>query len=229
MSSTHTESRPEESVVERTKEKGKEAAEQGLEKAKEAGGQTRDYLTRQLDERSTQAGQQVSSLSESLSRFGSQLRDEGQASQAKMAEGAAERVRQLSNYVEDAETSRVASGEGGAEPEIDVEYTSERAIVLRLLGEHDLASANSLTEAFAPVLESGRSVVLDVRSAEFIDCSIIHRIFRARADATARSLGFSLCLGSDSIARRALELTGALDEIPHADTVAGAVALADPN
>ena len=43
MSSTHTESRPEESVVERTKEKGKEAAEQGLEKAKEAGGQTRDY------------------------------------------------------------------------------------------------------------------------------------------------------------------------------------------
>jgi len=64
MSSTHTESRPEESVVERTKEKGKEAAEQGLEKAKEAGGQTRDYLSRQLDERSTQAGQQVSSLSE---------------------------------------------------------------------------------------------------------------------------------------------------------------------
>ena len=78
-------------------------------------------------------------------------------------------------------------------------------------------------------LESGRSVVLDVRSAEFIDSSIIHQIFRARADATARSLGFSLCLSSDSIARRALELTGALDEIPHADTITGAEALADPD
>ena len=106
MSSTHTESRPEESVVERTKEKGKEAAEQGLEKAKEAGGQTRDYLSRQLDERSTQAGQQVSSLSESLSRLGSQLRDEGQASQAGMAEGAAERARQLSNYLEEGNGDR---------------------------------------------------------------------------------------------------------------------------
>ena len=123
----------------------------------------------------------------------------------------------------------VASGEGGAEPEIEVASTGERVVVLRLLGEHDLASANALTEALAPVLESGRSVVLDVRSAEFIDSSIIHRIFRARADATARSLGFSLCLSSDSIARRALELTGALDEIPHADTVTGAVALADPD
>ena len=88
----------------------------------------------------------------------------------------------------------VASGEGGAEPEIEVESTGKRVVVLRLLGEHDLASANALTEALAPVLESARSVVLDVRSAEFIDSSIIHRIFRARADATARSLGFSLCL-----------------------------------
>ena len=58
----------------------------------------------------------------------------------------------------------VASGEGGAEPEIEVESTGERVVVLRLLGEHDLASANALTEALAPVLESGRSVVLDVRS-----------------------------------------------------------------
>ena len=106
MSSTHTESRPEESVVERTKEKGKEAAEQGLEKAKEAGGQTRDYFSRQLDERSTQAGQQVSSLSESLSRFGSQLRDEGQAGQAKMAEGAAERIGRLSSYLEEGNGDR---------------------------------------------------------------------------------------------------------------------------
>ena len=226
MSSTHTESRPEESVLERTTEKRKEAAEQGPEKAKEADGQTRDYLSRQLNERSTQAGQQASSLSDSLSRLGSQLRDEGQA---KMAEGAAERVRRLSSYLQGTETSHVASGEGGAEPEIEVESTSERAVVLRLLGEHDLASANSLTAAFAPLLESGRSIVLDVRSAQFIDCSIIHRIFRARADATARSLGFSLCLCSDSIVQRPLELTGALDEIPHADTVARAVALADPN
>ena len=106
MSSTHTESRPEESVVERTKEMGKEAAEQGLEKAKEAGGQTRDYFSRQLDERSTQAGQQVSSLSESLSRFGSQLRDEGQAGQAKMAEGVAERIGRLSSYLEEGNGDR---------------------------------------------------------------------------------------------------------------------------
>ena len=109
---------------------------------------------------------------------------------------------------------RVASGEGGAQPEIEVESTGERVVVLRLLGEHDLASANALTEALAPVLQSGRSVVLDLRSAEFIDSSIIHRIFGARADATARNLGFSLCLGSDSIVQRALRLTGALDEIP---------------
>ncbi len=226
MSSTHTESRPEEPVVERTKEKGKEAA--GPREG-QRGGWPDARLPHPPAGRALDAGGPAGELAvESLSCFVSQLRDEGQSGQAKMAEGEAERVRQLSNYLEDTETWRVASGEGGAEPEIEVEYTSERAVVLRLLGEHDLASANSLTEAFAPVLESGRSVVLDVRSADFIDCSIIHRIFRARADATARSLGFSLCLGSDSIVQRALELTGALDEIPHADTVAGAVALADP-
>ena len=127
------------------------------------------------------------------------------------------------------ENPRVARDEGGAEPEIEVESTGERVVVLRLLGEHDLASANALTEALSPVLQSGRSVVLDLRSAEFIDSSIIHRIFHARSDATARSLGFSLCLGPDSIVKRALQLTGALDEMPHADTLADAVALADPD
>ena len=67
------------------------------------------------------------------------------------------------------ENPRVASGEGGgAEPEIEVEATEERVVVLRLLGDHDLASANALTEALALVLESGRSVVLDVRSARLL-------------------------------------------------------------
>ena len=84
-------------------EKSKETAQQGLEKTKETAA---GMLTRQLDERSTQAGQQLSSVSDSLSRFGSQLRDEGEASQATMAEGAAERIGRLSSYLEEGNGDR---------------------------------------------------------------------------------------------------------------------------
>ena len=88
------------SVAERAVEKGKETAEQGLEKAKEAAGEARGVAVRQLDERSTQVGKQATSVSESLRRLGSQLREEGQAQPAGLAEKAAEQAQRVGSYLE---------------------------------------------------------------------------------------------------------------------------------
>jgi hypothetical protein len=70
------------------------------EKAAELREQGSARLREQLDERSSQAGSQVRSLADALRRGGSDLRSEGNASGARVAGLAAERVERLGGYLE---------------------------------------------------------------------------------------------------------------------------------
>jgi anti-anti-sigma factor len=108
--------------------------------------------------------------------------------------------------------------------EYDIIHPRPEAVVVALLGEHDLVTKGEMSALFADLIEANDLVVVDVSEARFIDSSFIH-IFLV-ADRMARSLRkrFRLQLGTAPIVRRALEVSGALDVLDVATTRAEALA-----
>jgi hypothetical protein len=60
-----------------------------------------------VNERSTQAGEQASEIAQALRRAGGQLREEGKAQPADLAEGLADRIAQLGTYLRETDADRI--------------------------------------------------------------------------------------------------------------------------
>jgi ElaB/YqjD/DUF883 family membrane-anchored ribosome-binding protein len=88
------------SASEQVKERVQDAAEQ-------AKGETRDQLRRQVNTRSTQAGEQASSIAEAMRRTTEQLRSEGKDNVAKVIDGVADRSERLGGYLTQADDDRI--------------------------------------------------------------------------------------------------------------------------
>jgi anti-anti-sigma factor len=98
-------------------------------------------------------------------------------------------------------------GIAGVEPVGGVEVVSLPHIcVLRLVGEHDVASTATLTSMIETALKDV-DVIVDLNEAEFIDSSVIHAF--ACGCRAARSCGrqFLVCVRSDHRLHRVLALT----------------------
>jgi ElaB/YqjD/DUF883 family membrane-anchored ribosome-binding protein len=89
------------------KDKAQEAAGQAQEKAQQAAGQARDQVRTQIDERSTQAGQQVSTRAEDLRSVGDQLRQQGKEQPAKLADQAAQRLEKAGSWLQESDADRI--------------------------------------------------------------------------------------------------------------------------
>ena len=98
-------------TVEQAQEKGKELAtqakEQVQEKTHELRGQAEMRFREQLDERSTQAGEQVEAIAHAFRRGSEQLRTEGKGTPAKAVDQAAEKVEELGSYLRQADADRI--------------------------------------------------------------------------------------------------------------------------
>jgi hypothetical protein len=81
--------------------------DQAKEKAQEAAGQAKGRVREQVDQRSTEAGQQVSSTAGDLRSVGEQLREQGKETPAKLAEQAAERTERLGSYLTESDADRI--------------------------------------------------------------------------------------------------------------------------
>jgi ElaB/YqjD/DUF883 family membrane-anchored ribosome-binding protein len=88
------------SVAENVKEQGQEVAGNAAAKAQEA-------VRSQVDERSTQAGEQLNSLASDLRSVGDQLREKENEPGAKIASQAAERAEQAGQYLSDADSQKI--------------------------------------------------------------------------------------------------------------------------
>jgi ElaB/YqjD/DUF883 family membrane-anchored ribosome-binding protein len=82
------------------KEKAREVAGQAKEHAQAAAGQAKDKATAQVDERTTQVGQQVGAHAESLDGVAQELRRQGKEGPAKVAEQAGQRVKDVGEYLQ---------------------------------------------------------------------------------------------------------------------------------
>ena len=90
---------------------GQSTAQQAQQKVQEKAGEVRGQVSSrvrdEVDTRSTQAGEQVSSLADAMRRTGRTLRDEGNEAPARVVDGVAERADRLGGYLREANADRI--------------------------------------------------------------------------------------------------------------------------
>lgn len=84
-----------------------QAAEQAREGASQAVGKVSDTARSQVDQRSTDAGERVSSMAGDLRSVSEQLREQGNENGAKVAEQVAERAERAGTYLTDSDADRI--------------------------------------------------------------------------------------------------------------------------
>jgi hypothetical protein len=89
------------------KDKVEEVAGQAQEKAREATGQAKDRMRSQIDERSTQAGQQVSGHAADLRSVGDSLREQGKDQPARLADQAAGHLERAGGWLSESDADRI--------------------------------------------------------------------------------------------------------------------------
>ena len=94
-------------VAGQAQEKAQELAGQATEQAKQAKAQATDRLRQQLDQRSTQAGDQVAGQASDIRTVAEQLREQGKDKPAQLAEQAADRVERVGSYLRDSDSDRI--------------------------------------------------------------------------------------------------------------------------
>ena len=95
-------------------------------------------------------------------------------------------------------------------PQLELVESRRGAVVVELLGEHDLATADSLLDTLNSLLDTHDVVVADLSEALFVDSSTLGALVRANRKARAVGKQFRLQLGTEPIVRRVLEISGLL-------------------
>jgi hypothetical protein len=95
------------SATDHVKERVGEGTRQVQEKASEAKARTRERLRKQIDTRSTQTGEQMSSTASALRQTAQQLRGDQQEPQAKLLEQVAARAERLGAYLTETDGDRL--------------------------------------------------------------------------------------------------------------------------
>ena len=90
-----------------TQEKAREVAGQAQDKAREAAGQARGRASQEVDRRSTQAGEQVSSSAGDARTVAEELRKQGKDAPARYVEQAADRAERLGGYLQESDGDRI--------------------------------------------------------------------------------------------------------------------------
>ncbi|HKF82789.1 MAG TPA: hypothetical protein VKB23_07505 [Solirubrobacterales bacterium] len=82
-------------------DKAQEIAGEAQDKAREAAGKAQEGVRAQIDDRSTQVGERVTSTAGDLRSVGEELRKQGKATPAKLADRAAEETEKVGSYLKD--------------------------------------------------------------------------------------------------------------------------------
>jgi len=98
--------------------------------------------------------------------------------------------------------------------------------LVRLFGEHDMATVGHLREALDEQVAMGDGVVVSLADVEFIDSSVVRVLYRG--DHALREQGRRLVLhvATPSIVKRLLELSGLSARLPCTNSLDAAVRLA---
>jgi hypothetical protein len=95
------------STTEQVQERAQQVMGQAQDKAQEVRGQASGQLRQQVDRRSTQAGDQLTSLADAMRRTGETMRDEGNDAPAKVTDTVAQRAESVGTYLRGADADRI--------------------------------------------------------------------------------------------------------------------------
>jgi hypothetical protein len=95
------------STTEQVKDQVRDKAQEAQDKTSATLGQARGRLREQIDQRSTQAGDEIRSTAHQVRSLAEQLRAEGKATPARMVEQAADRAESFGNYLRNADGDRL--------------------------------------------------------------------------------------------------------------------------
>jgi hypothetical protein len=95
------------STTEQVNDQVRDTTQLVQDKAQGALGQARSRLRDQIDQRSTQAGQQVQSTAQDMRSMAEQLRGQGKDTPARVAEQVADRAESFGSYLRDADGERL--------------------------------------------------------------------------------------------------------------------------
>jgi hypothetical protein len=93
--------------MQETQERAREVAGQAQDRAREAAGQARGRVSQEVDRRSTQAGEQVSSSASDARSVADELRKQGKDAPARYFEQAADRAERLGGYLQESDGDRI--------------------------------------------------------------------------------------------------------------------------
>jgi hypothetical protein len=96
-----------EQAMQKVQETGGEVRQQVGQKAQELRTQAGEGIRRQLDGRSTEVGEEMTTTADAFRRVGEQLRQEGKTETAQYAERAAQPVERLGRYLTEADGERL--------------------------------------------------------------------------------------------------------------------------
>jgi anti-anti-sigma factor len=99
-------------------------------------------------------------------------------------------------------------------------------VVLRLLGEHDIASKSGLADALADHAWEGTGVVGSLMETQFIDSAVIKVLFRGDAQLRERGKRLVLHVATESVVRRVLEIAQLSSKLPTTGSLEEALVLA---
>lgn len=111
------------------KEKARDVASQAKAHAQVAAGQAKDKAAAQVDERSTQLGQQIGAQSQSLAGVADELRRQGKDGPAKIAEQAGQRIKDAGSYLEQTDGESLVAAAADAARENPAAAAAAGAVV----------------------------------------------------------------------------------------------------
>jgi ElaB/YqjD/DUF883 family membrane-anchored ribosome-binding protein len=88
-------------------QKAQEVGRQAQEQAQQVAGQARDRIRGQVDQRSTEAGEQIASQASDIRTVADQLREQGKDKPAQLAERAAQQTERVGAYLKESDADRI--------------------------------------------------------------------------------------------------------------------------
>ena len=127
--------------------------------------------------------------------------------------------------VGDIHIAGAVNGDRTVDADVIVGYR-DGVVVLTLVGEHDLSTANRLVALITDHASRGRSVVVVLSQVEFIDSAIVTALFNGERQMLAYGRRLVLELSIDSPISRLLEMSGLRTRLICTNTLGHAVRLA---
>jgi anti-anti-sigma factor len=96
-------------------------------------------------------------------------------------------------------------------------HPQERAVVIELLGEHDLNTMEKLHRVMGSLAASNDVVIIDLDETEFLDSTVLKELLRAERITQEHGGRFVLNANGQPVVRKVLEVSGLLEHFEFVD------------